>query len=438
MTPRDGAGPAGWEVGRYPEGQDDFPVGGVSWYEAAAYAESVGKALPTISHWYRAADPNTGLYVIPLSNFSRSGPAPVGKYQGISAQGAYDLAGNVREWCWNEAGQGLRYILGGAWDGPSYEFYQPDARSPWDRGPANGFRCVKYTEPVPAAALAAKQRIFRDYAKEQPVSDAIFALFRSVYAYDRTASDGKTESVDDSSGPWRREKVSYSGQPSGSRMPAYLFLPKDRKPPFQTVVYFPSAAALEYTSSDHLEGKARWEFLPAAGRAVLYPIYRDTFERHRNAPLTPVERRERMIDWSKEVRRSVDYLETRPDIDHGHIAYMGASMGAADSPILAAFEDRFKAIILQDAGFFFGTPPPDVDQINFAPRLKPPTLMISGRYDFIFPYETSQLPMFRWLGAPPAQKRHVVFDTAHDVSIMRNELVREVLNWLDRYLGPVP
>jgi len=261
-------------------------------------------------------------------------------------------------------------------------------------------------------------------------------LFRGAYAYDRTEPNGATDAVDDSSAFWRREKISYNG-PSGERIPAFLFLPKDRKPPFQTVVYFPSAAALTYTSSEHPEGRSRWEFLPPAGRAVLYPIYLDTFERRRNRPLTVVERRERMIHWSKEVRRSLDYLESRADIDHGRLAYMGASMGAADAPMLAAFEDRLKACILQDAGFYFGHPTPDVDQINFAPRLKAPTLMVSGRYDFTFPYETSQQPMFRWLGAPAGQKRHAVFETAHDVSIMRNELIKEVLDWLDRYLGPV-
>ena len=43
--------------GEYPKGQDDFPVTGISWYEAAAYAEFAGKSLPTIYHWNRAAGP---------------------------------------------------------------------------------------------------------------------------------------------------------------------------------------------------------------------------------------------------------------------------------------------------------------------------------------------------------------------------------------------
>ncbi len=44
-------GPATWVAGDYPEGRDDYPVSGVSWYEAAAYAEFAGRSLPTKDHW---------------------------------------------------------------------------------------------------------------------------------------------------------------------------------------------------------------------------------------------------------------------------------------------------------------------------------------------------------------------------------------------------
>src|SRR5687767_15876801 len=49
------SGPATWELGSYAEGQDEYPVGGISWFEAAAYARFVGKSLPTFYHWRAAS-----------------------------------------------------------------------------------------------------------------------------------------------------------------------------------------------------------------------------------------------------------------------------------------------------------------------------------------------------------------------------------------------
>jgi pimeloyl-ACP methyl ester carboxylesterase len=109
-------------------------------------------------------------------------------------------------------------------------------------------------------------------------------------------------------------------------------------------------------------------------------------------------------------------------------------MGSAHAPILGAVEDRIKAYVLLDGGSYFFPVRPEIDQLHYVPRLSKPTLMINGRYDFTFPYQTSQLQMFRLLGTPDKDKSHVVFETAHDVNVMRQEMVREVLAWLDRYL----
>jgi pimeloyl-ACP methyl ester carboxylesterase len=78
---------------------------------------------------------------------------------------------------------------------------------------------------------------------------------------------------------------------------------------------------------------------------------------------------------------------------------------------------------------------PEVDPINFVSRVRMPVLMINGRYDFFIPVETLQRPMFRLLGTPEKDKRYVLFDTGH--APPRTESIREVLDWLDRYLGPV-
>jgi eukaryotic-like serine/threonine-protein kinase len=79
-------GPSTWKAGHYPEGQADYPVGGVSWYEAAAYAEFAGKSLPVIAQWFQAAPSSVARHVIAMSNFSLS-PVPVGKYQGVGTVG---------------------------------------------------------------------------------------------------------------------------------------------------------------------------------------------------------------------------------------------------------------------------------------------------------------------------------------------------------------
>jgi hypothetical protein len=61
--------------------------------------------------------------------------------------------------------------------------------------------------------------------------------------------------------------------------------------------------------------------------------------------------------------------------------------------------------------------------------------MLNGHFDFFFPVETSQLPMFRLLGTPKEHKRRVQYEAGHNVP--RTELIKESLDWLDHYLGPV-
>ena len=103
--------------------------------------------------------------------------------------------------------------------------------------------------------------------------------------------------------------------------------------------------------------------------------------------------------------------------------------------IMPALETRLKVSVLVLGCFYLQRPRPEVDLINFAPRVRVPTLMLNGRYDNFCPVETCQLPMFRLLGVPKEHKRLIQFETGH--AIPRNELIKETLNWLDRYLGPV-
>jgi dienelactone hydrolase len=435
-------GPSTWEAGAPPAGQEDFPVAGVSWYEAAAYAKFSGKMLPTVFHWSRAATVNTAGSVVPRSNLQSRGLAAGSHFVGMGPYGTFDMAGNVREWCLNAVGE-KRYILGGGWNDEPYLFSDAYAQEPFDRSATNGIRLMKLiaAEPQLAAASRSIAAAYRDYSKEIPAPDLVFDSYRRMYDYDQAPLDAKLASVDNSGADWTVERVSYTAAYGHERIPALLFLPKRRRPPYQVVVHFPGSYVFSAQSSDDIV--RRWmaglDFIIRSGRAVLLPIYKSTYERRDSLSsdnVTPTNfYRDHVVMWGKDLRRSVDYLATRSDIDSTKIAYYGLSWGASLGPVMLAIEPRFKAGVLVVAGLHMERAKPEVEPINFLPRVTVPVLMLNGRYDHFFPVETAQKPFYRLLGTPPDRKRYVVYEGGH--SVPREKLISETLDWLDRYLGPV-
>ena len=168
----------------------------------------------------------------------------------------------------------------------------------------------------------------------------------------------------------------------------------------------------------------------------MFPIYKGTYERLGTPPHSGTNaERDETIQQAQDLRRSIDYLETRPEIDATRLAYYGISWGAVQGPIMLAVEKRFKAAVFAAGGCNGQKVLPEADSMNFASRVKVPVLMINGRYDFEIPLETCQEPLFRLLGVPPKDKRHVLFDTGHAPPQL--PVMKEALNWLDHYLGPV-
>jgi eukaryotic-like serine/threonine-protein kinase len=434
-------GPAGWTLGTYAAGQDDLPVVGVSWYEAAAYAAFRNRSLPTAFHWFWVATQGLTGFVIPLANFNSQAPIPVHKTRAVHRFGTYGLAGNAKEWCVNEAPGGKRYILGGGYDEQPYMFRDTDARSPFDRGANFGFRTVKYDDGDPTVMPVSRMLMppSRDYAREKPVGDEVYEAYRRLYEYDNTDLAQKIESTDDSNADWRVEKISLAAAYGPERMLMYLALPKRGTPPHQTVVFMPPAGAWDTRTSPSF-ANPQFAFLLRSGRAVALPVYKGAWERS-NKEYNGGDQlkstsiwRDYVIMFAKDIGRTLDYLATRRDVDTSKVGFFGISRGAALAPMMLVRERRITAAALWIPGLYLEKMAPEVDAINFIPHVTIPVLQLSGKYDYNFPDQTSSLPFFNALGTPADRKRRVVYDTGHNLPA--NESIRETLDWFDKYLGP--
>ena len=81
-----------------------------------------------------------------------------------------------------------------------------------------------------------------DIAHAVPVyrstSDSQFQTIKAFYRYDRTQLDDKViETIE--TADWLREKIEYRGG-NDEKAVAYLYLPKNTKPPYQVIQYLPA------------------------------------------------------------------------------------------------------------------------------------------------------------------------------------------------------
>jgi len=428
-------GPAGWELGSFPQGQENHPVEGISWYEAIAYADFVGKSLTTVFHWKRAAG-NDGIFsdILTLSNFKGQGVVPVGSLGGLGNWGTYDMAGNVKEWCHNAVDQ-RRYTLGGSWLDPGYSYIDHDAQDPLSRRAGYGMRLMSIAASIPEAL---REDVSPDtFEISPPVDDATFRLIAGAFAYDPLPLNRRTEQIDDTHDRWRKERVSFDAAYGGERITAHVFIPKNAQPPYQTILYFPGSDATITKSSRHL-----WlrmvEFYIRSGRVLVFPVYKGTYERRVTPPQGENAKRDLRIQQVKDIGRTLDYLHTRSDIDRQRIAYHGLSLGASVGALATTLDTRFRSSVLFGTGFypayFKSDRPPETQPHNFLPRMKVPTLLVGGRYDFQIPLESAQEPFFDMIGT--SNKKHVVFDGGH-VPTEFNGVIREILAWTDQWMGPV-
>lgn len=136
----------------------------------------------------------------------------------------------------------------------------------------------------------------------------------------------------------------------------------------------------------------------------------------------------------KDFERTIDYLETRPEeFDTHKLAYEGTSWGGVVGGVLPAIDPRIKVAVLLGGGLCDG--PPEFSQVNFAPRIKIPVLLQNGKYDGLFPVESKQKPFLRLFGTEEKDRHYKTYETGHPCWVLKNEALKDELDFLDKYLG---
>jgi dienelactone hydrolase len=302
------------------------------------------------------------------------------------------------------------------------------------------------------AAVVARARaplpesLVRDVHAEAPLPDEVITAYERIFTYDAAPLNARIEATVTARN-WVRERITFDAAYGGERMVLYLFLPTTGAVPYKTVVYWPGSNALGHNSIDTYP-ELHTDFVIKSGRAVAFPVLDGTFERGDRGTqpdIATTVHRERTIRRINDVRRTIDYLETRADIEAGSLSYFGWSWGGWNAPTLLNVEPRLHSAVLYTAyivpltGSVWsseqpgGRMLPEVDPVTYMRKVNVPVLMLNGQFDNLGPLETSVRPFFALLGTAEPDKRHVVTEGGHFVP--RAVLIRETLDWLDKYQG---
>jgi formylglycine-generating enzyme required for sulfatase activity len=442
-------GPRGWTGGTFPDGKADHPVSGVSWYEAEAYARFRGKKLPTIFQWEKAARDGvftvTGEVVMPWglqrgadprANFEGKGTVPVRQgVFGMGPYGVYHMAGNVSEWTRNAAPGGF-VTAGGAFTDPPYLFGDYGIYPGLASFERIGFRCA-LAAPSTTGEEGDAPISRAEQAPTYPRSSrAQFEARLAHYRYDRTPPEGRVEERAETP-DWTRERVSYAAG-SGARIKAWLYLPKSARPPYQVIQFVPGSNAYSGEPISAIVESDRFAPFVKAGRALFVVDLQGYPSRERppgyiRPPGPTVAFRQRAVTESIDVRRGIDYLETRSDIDPARMAFMNASI-SWQGILFSAVEPRYRSVVFLSDGLYPDQAAwiPEANPVNFAPHIRAPKLMVNGRWDEDFAFKTEAEPLFKLLSEP---KRLELYDGGHIPP--PTQLVPAVNGFLDRTLGPV-
>ena len=178
-----------------------------------------------------------------------------------------------------------------------------------------------------------------------------------------------------------------------------------------------------------------------SGRAVVWPVWYGSYQRWINIEGLPLEMMPQAIleehrEWNRDAGLTLDYLESRKDLT-GNVGYLGVSLGAAWNWKSLYFQPRLSAAVMLAGGLQVVPTgiafPSSAHPIHYLPRITTPVLMLNGTADTLVPVENAETA-YKLLGTPEDEKRLVLYPSGH-WPLPRNQMRREILQFLDEHLG---
>ena len=434
-------GPANWSYGKFPSGLDDYPVTGISWFEAKAYAKFKNLKLPNIYEWtYASGIPENFMTVnqsvVKMSNYNSSQLREVTNSKG-SYNGLNNIGGNVKEWVLNPYGERKeKYsIMGGSFNELSYTFNNYYSASPFERSVGNGFRLSKSLKNYKSVTDDDIIPEFeRDFDNISDVSDEVFEVYKSQFDYENKPLNATTITLDSFQEGYTAQKFDIeTSYESEEMLSGYIVYSNKFKGKYDPIIMFPNATSIGSNNLSDFPGNIFAKHLIDEGYAVIHPIYYNTYNREKSINTFWASESEdyknAVIKIGQDFKRSIDYVESRNDFNIENLSYFGYSWGSIMSNYLLAIDDRIKAAVLCVGGLMMQKSKKEVEAHYYIRRIKTPILHIVGKEDGIFSYEKSYKPWKNLIGTPNDKLKLIELDNVGH-GLPGDTIVKNHLNWI--------
>ncbi|MDA9356939.1 formylglycine-generating enzyme family protein, partial [Flavobacteriaceae bacterium] len=269
--------PKDWVQGTYENGKDLFPVSGISWFEASAYAKFRNMSLPSVAEWFYAFDRNRPERALKNANINSYNYSKSRiESNSVNYNGIFDMAGNVREWVSNNIKDDhSKGILGGSFADDTYvpfDFYSQNA---WNRSSYNGIRLVKKIEPDNSGEIFYKREKLRNFYENYRTTEKEWSLIKSLYMYDKNKI--RFEYLNTSKVNGQEFYCTSSNVISSNMtMPIHHLQANPNVKSKKAIIYFPGSNALY---RDKLNYPASITTMVNSGVDIIFPEYLSTYSR---------------------------------------------------------------------------------------------------------------------------------------------------------------